>query len=172
LKPRFLIFLILILAAGLVLWWSQRKPSLTPEISAVKPTADSAPPPEISPPPSIPPAPVPEAGPVVEQPTLSAGDQKRALAAIDNLEFTFRDYANALGGNPVGTNAEITTALLGDNLKQVKLPIPAGSSQNDQGELCDPWNSPWFFHQLSGTKMEIRTAGPDRVLYTADDFVR
>jgi len=109
---------------------------------------------------------------VENRPVISPEDQKKALDAIDNLEFTFRDFASALGGNPVGTNAEITATLLGDNLKQVKLPIPAGSSQNDQAELCDPWNSPWFFHQLSGTKMEIRSAGPDRILYTTDDFVR
>lgn len=94
------------------------------------------------------------------------------LDAIDNLEFTFRDFANALGGNPVGTNAEITAALLGDNAKQIKLSIPEGSTKNSQGELCDPWGTPWFFHQLSGTKMELRSAGPDRALYTDDDFVR
>jgi hypothetical protein len=94
------------------------------------------------------------------------------LDAIDNLEFTFRDFAAALGGNPVGTNAEITAALLGDNAKQIKLPIPEASTRNDEGELCDPWATPWIFHQLSGTKMEIRSAGPDRILYTGDDFVR
>ncbi len=44
-------------------------------------------------------------------------DQQPVLVAIDNLQFAFRDFANALGGNPVGTNAEITAALLGDNPK-------------------------------------------------------
>ena len=97
---------------------------------------------------------------------------QRILDAIDNLEFSFRDYAAALGGNPVGTNAEITAALLGDNSKQLRLTIPEGSTMNKDGELCDPWGSAWFFHQLSGTKMEIHSAGPDHTLYTADDFVR
>ncbi len=102
----------------------------------------------------------------------TAEDRDLILAAIDNLSFTFRDYAAALGGNPVGSNEEITAALLGDNEKQIKLPLPAGSTLNERRELCDPWRTPWFFHQLSGKQMEIRSAGPDRILYTSDDFTR
>ena len=40
-----------------------------------------------------------------------------------------------------------------------------------KGELCDRWGRPFFFHQLSGTKMEIRSAGPARQLWTDDDVV-
>ncbi len=104
--------------------------------------------------------------------SISPQQRQLVLDAIDNLQFNFRDFSAALGSNPVGTNTEITAALLGDNLKQIKLPIPEGSTRNAQGELCDPWDSPWFFHQLSGTQMEIRSAGPDRIHYTQDDFVR
>jgi hypothetical protein len=118
----------------------------------------------------------PEAAPPVAPPAepegLTPQEIQTVRDAIDNLEFVFRDFANALGGNPVGTNAEITTALRGDNLKQLKLEIPAGSSVSPDGELCDPWGTPWFFHQLSSRKMEIRSAGKDRQLYTGDDFVR
>jgi hypothetical protein len=112
--------------------------------------------------------------PPPQLPTPSSTPEERQLLfdAIDNLEFTFRDYANALGGNPVGTNAEITAALQGDNPNQLKLETPGGSSVNSNSELCDPWGTPWFFHQLSASKMEIRSAGPDRVLYSEDDFVR
>jgi hypothetical protein len=172
LKPRILIFWVLILTAGLALWWTQRKPQTPAAAPTVSPAAVSAPEPEISVPSPVPPTPVSEPPVPLVPPTITLEDQKMALDAIDNLDFTFRDYASALGGNPVGTNAEITAALLGDNLKQLKLAIPVGSSQNDQAELCDPWGSPWFFHQLSGSKMEIRSAGPDRALYTTDDFVR
>ena len=74
-----------------------------------------------------------------------------------------------MGENPVGNNAEITKALMGDNLKQVKIPIPSGSSMNANGELCDRWGTPYFFHQLSAKQMEVRSAGPDREMWTADD---
>lgn len=114
----------------------------------------------------------PAAADAATVPEVSPEEAREAREAIDNLELTLRDYGLALRGNPVGTNAEITAALMGDNEKQMKLEIPAGSTLNGQGELCDPWGTPWFFHQLSATKTEIRSAGPDRVMYNEDDFVR
>ena len=90
-------------------------------------------------------------------------------AELEEVQGALRDYRAALGGNPVGTNAEITRALLGDNPKQLKLPVPAGSKLNPEGELCDPWGTPYFFHQVSGREMEVRSAGPDGRLWTADD---
>ncbi len=42
---------------------------------------------------------------------------------------------------------------------------------NAGGELVYSWGTPFFFHQLSATQMEIRSAGPDRVMWTADDLV-
>ncbi len=120
--------------------------------------------------PAVTPVAPPPPGPDIS--ALTPEELQRVRDAIDNVEFVLRDYAVALGGNPVGTNAEITAALRGDNLKQLKLDTPGGSSVNASGELCDPWGTPWFFHQLSGTKMELRSAGPDRKLYTKDDFVR
>ena len=56
----------------------------------------------------------------------------------------FQEFRNSLGENPVGTNAEITKALLGDNLKQVRLTLPKGSSVNDAGEMCDGRGIPFF----------------------------
>ena len=82
-----------------------------------------------------------------------------------------QEFRNSLGENPVGTNAEITKALLGDNLKQVRLTLPKGSSVNDAGEMCDARGIPFFFHQLSGTEMEIRSAGGDEQMWTDDDIV-
>ncbi len=115
----------------------------------------------------------PAAPPVL--PEISAPDLdppfEQLRGEIDNVQFALRDYRSVLGENPVGTNAEITKALLGDNLKQVKIPVPAGSSVNADGEMCDRWGTPYFFHQLSGKQMEIHSAGPDRKLGTRDDLV-
>jgi hypothetical protein len=88
---------------------------------------------------------------------------------IEEVATTIRDFRNALNGNPVGTNAEITAALLGQNERQVNFPIPTGSSVNAKGELCDHWGTPYFFHQLSSDRMEVRSAGPDKVMWSADD---
>jgi hypothetical protein len=84
----------------------------------------------------------------------------------------FIAYRGALRtGNPVGENSEITAALRGRNkLGFAFIPVDC-PAVNAKGELCDRWGTPYFFHQLSGEQMEIRSAGPDRRLWTADDQV-
>ena len=74
-------------------------------------------------------------------------------------------------GNPVGDNVEITASLAGGNSLAVALIPRDHPAINERGELCDRWSTPFFFHQVSGTQMEIRSAGPDRILRTADDIV-
>lgn len=109
---------------------------------------------------TAPPTPAPDQRPITRD---------KAIHAIDNVQFALRDFRSALKENPVGNNAEITKALLGDNLKQAKMDVPAGSKVSPDGELLDPWGTPYFFHQMGGDKMEVRSAGPDRVMWTKDD---
>ncbi len=74
--------------------------------------------------------------------------------------------------NPTGNNLDITAALNGKNLRQVVFINPAdGLRVNDRGELIDNWDTPFFFHQVSATVMEIYSAGPDRKMWTADDLM-
>ena len=91
---------------------------------------------------------------------------------LGNLRNAVSQYGSRFGGNPVGTNPEITKALNGENPKQVKfLSEESGLRINARGELVDYWGTPFFFHQLSGTEMEIHSAGPDKLMWTADDLV-
>lgn len=94
------------------------------------------------------------------------------MTDLDDVQVTLREYRNVFRENPVGSNAEIMSALNGANPRKVRLGPPAGQSLNASGELCDRWGTPYFFHQLSGTRMEIRSAGPDRTMWTADDLQR
>ena len=87
------------------------------------------------------------------------------------MRTVIRQYGSTFGSNPVGVNSEITKALQGENPKQLNFLKTDGNRVNANGELVDPWSTPYFFHQLSGTEMEIRSAGPDRVMYTSDDLV-
>jgi hypothetical protein len=91
---------------------------------------------------------------------------------LENMSRAIRQYGSMFGGNPVGINSEITSQLLGQNPKHINFIQPgAGMRVNAAGELIDPWGTPYFFHQLSGHETEIRSAGPDRVMWTADDLV-
>jgi hypothetical protein len=91
---------------------------------------------------------------------------------LENMSHAVRQYGRMFGGNPVGTNPEITSQLTGKNPKHLNFIDPeAGLRINAAGELVDPWGTPFFFHQISGTDMEIHSAGPDRIMWTGDDLV-
>lgn len=79
-------------------------------------------------------------------------------------------YRKALGSNPIGQNEDITAALTG-NFGQKGRVFPPNSPVIREGQLVDRWGTPYWFHPESGTKMEIRSAGPDKDLFTADDVI-
>lgn len=103
----------------------------------------------------------------LNSPTTSIEADVRLLGDI--LE-TFRSNFAATG-NPVGTNAEITAALAGSNRLRLALIPRDHPAINRDGELCDRWGTPFFFHSESASRMEIRSAGPDRRMWTDDDVV-
>lgn len=93
--------------------------------------------------------------------------------AVENMSRAIHQYGQMFGGNPVGTNPEITKQLNGGNPKHINfITAAAGMRVDDSGELVDPWGTPYFFHQISGSDTEIRSAGPDKIMYTADDIVK
>jgi hypothetical protein len=108
---------------------------------------------------------------VVAPPPATAENIPPAVV-LENISHAIRQYGTLFGGNPVGTNPEITAALKGGNPKQINFIKPeAGMQINGSGELVDAWGTPFFFHQLSGSEMEIHSAGPDKIMWTSDDLV-
>ena len=94
------------------------------------------------------------------------------LTVLDSARVAMHNYGSTFGENPVGTNPEITAALMGKNPKQINFITPeSGLRVNENGEMLDAWGTPFFFHQLSGREMEIRSAGEDRKMWTFDDQV-
>ena len=178
-KTRWIVALVIALLALLAIRPRQRTtvdaPGV-PAISAPAPTSEviaqsPVPPLEQTVPanaPAPPGAPLPSA--TVPAPR-TGGSLAELRDEIESVQFALRDYRSAMGENPIGNNAEITKALMGDNPKQVKIPLPRGASVNANGEMCDRWGTPYFFHQLSGKQMEIHSAGPDREMGNADDLV-
>lgn len=94
-----------------------------------------------------------------------------ASVDVDKVRLMLRDYRTIYHENPVGTNADIMRAIMGGNPKQARLGPPEGQSLSAEGELLDRWGTPYFFHQLAADSMEIRSAGPDKVLWTSDDVI-
>ena len=109
--------------------------------------------------------PVSAEGATLNAPDRSARDD---LATLDLLLSEYRKHWN---GNPVGENVEIAAALLGNNPKSLAYLPASGRFLDSSGRLIDRWGTPYFFHALSGDVMEIRSAGPDHELHTADDII-
>ncbi len=99
---------------------------------------------------------------------LPGNDIRQDMAIVASLLAAWRSNYPG-GGNPFGQNREITEKLLGRNPKGLIFLREGNRALNRDGELCDRWGTPFFFHAVSGTRMEIRSAGPDRKLWTADD---
>ncbi len=106
---------------------------------------------------------------------IPEGSPSSPLAAetvLQNVQRAIHQYSEAFGGNPVGTNPEITSQLSGDNPKHMNfVTSEAGMTINADGAMVDSWGTPLFFHQISGSEMEIHSAGPDKVMWTSDDLV-
>jgi hypothetical protein len=97
-----------------------------------------------------------------------AGSVAADLRLVSSVLETFRTNFPR-EGNPVGTNAEITAVLTGANRLRLAFLHPRHPALNASGELCDRWGTPYFFHAESAARMEIRSAGPDKKMWTADD---
>ncbi len=109
------------------------------------------------------------------QPPNAAADGFQLTAGAANPDLvavvgTVRDFRAAIGENPVGNNAEITRALLGDNSRRAQFLEP-NTATNARGEMLDRWGHPYYFHGISRTEMEVHSAGPDGVMWTEDDQV-
>ncbi len=120
------------------------------------------------------PAPVPLAPQTVPSPPAfdpASARSETASAHALKVRGLVPAYNPVNGANPVGTNAELMAAVMGKNARQAVLGPPEGLSLNPKGELVDEWGTPYFFHQLSKDVMEIHSAGPDKIMGTADDTV-
>jgi hypothetical protein len=73
--------------------------------------------------------------------------------------------------NPIGGNADLAAALRGENPnKEIFLPADHPLFSAD-GLLLDRWNTPLIVHPEAWRELELRSAGPDKTPYTADDLI-
>ena len=72
---------------------------------------------------------------------------------------------------PIGGNADLSAALLGENANRKAFIRPDHPAMNAEGQLIDRWSTPVFVHPEASRELSIRSAGPDRRLFTEDDLV-
>lgn len=97
-------------------------------------------------------------------------DGRRDVAIVFNL---FAHYRERFGGFPTGEdNAAFVNALTGNNPLRLAFIDRTHPAINARGELVDRWGKAFVFHLESRDRIDVRSAGPDGELYTADDFVK
>ena len=101
-------------------------------------------------------------------PDLSATDDLRLVNEVLQRFWLLLKNPDLLR---VGSNEEILATLLGDNPENIEFVSPDNPYIDKQGQLLDRWGTPLFFHPQSMTNIEIRSAGPDKRLFTDDDVL-
>jgi hypothetical protein len=93
---------------------------------------------------------------------------------VSALQATLTGLAQSLQGSlpPIGDDRDLARALLGRNRDGLAfLPPDSPAYDSVTGHLKDRWGTPYFVHPRGPRDFEIRSAGADRKLFTADDLV-
>jgi hypothetical protein len=94
---------------------------------------------------------------------------QRDLEILHEMLLAFTTTLQLANLPPLGDNADVTAALTGKNKRKL-LVLPANHPSIDsKGRLLDRWGTPYHFHARSAGTLDLRSAGPDKVLFTPDD---
>ncbi|MCW1884351.1 hypothetical protein OKA04_06380 [Luteolibacter flavescens] len=72
---------------------------------------------------------------------------------------------------PIGGNADLAAALRGENPNREVFVRDGNPIFSGDGLIIDRWGSPVIVHPEGWKQIELRSAGPDKTAYTADDLV-
>jgi len=101
----------------------------------------------------------------------TASDPQRDLGMVKDAVDAFVRAIKIPGALPTGSNRELVAALAGENAHRIRFIDPASRFINADGELVDRWQTPLFFHFVEADDVGVRSAGPDRAMWTADDVL-
>jgi type II secretory pathway pseudopilin PulG len=90
------------------------------------------------------------------------------VAALQVYKIEFGEY-------PKGENRLMTKTLMGENSKRTVFLEISIDSTNAEGELIDPWGTPYNILASTETGITVRSAGPNRRFDDepkSDDIVR
>jgi len=87
---------------------------------------------------------------------------------MENSLLLLKSAAN----RPLSANEDWADLFRGKNAAREEFLPAQHVALNAQGQLVDRWGTPLFFHALGGGRYEIRSAGPDHKIWTADDLQR
>ncbi|MEP4079740.1 hypothetical protein [Haloferula sp.] len=72
---------------------------------------------------------------------------------------------------PIGGNADLAACLLGENANRMPFLRPDHPALNSESLLIDRWGTPLSVHPEAAREITLRSAGPDRTMFTDDDLI-
>ncbi len=93
---------------------------------------------------------------------------------VDILHALLRQYLRHLKNRPavpIGNDSDLAKALTGHNPMRLTVLPSDNPALCADGRLRDRWGTPYFLHPQGRNTYEIRSAGPDRKLFSADDLL-
>ncbi|TDU80727.1 hypothetical protein EI77_00024 [Prosthecobacter fusiformis] len=89
---------------------------------------------------------------------------------VQTVTILLEEFRRAFGAMPTGElNDEIVRRLQGENPKGIAVLPKTHPSISPEGELLDRYGTPYRFHPESAWQTTIRSAGPDKEMWTSDD---
>lgn len=165
-RIRVLLFLVLLAAVGALLWLASRKdaamPASPPPPLAIRPTnrIEFAVPPQPSAAESILDGYGDPASPPIE-------DLRKIHRVVTGYFSVVKDGSR----HPIGGNPDLAAALRGDNPNREVFVREDHPIFGKDGSIIDRWGSAVVVHPEAYRQLALRSSGPDRSPYTADDLV-
>jgi hypothetical protein len=78
----------------------------------------------------------------------------------------------AAANRPLSANEDWADFFRGVNAAHERFLPENHASLNAKGQLIDRWGTPLFFHALGNGRYDLRSAGPDKTMWTSDDIHR
>jgi len=97
---------------------------------------------------------------------------KKDISALNDLLATLRSEIRNMDTRFISTNEDIAEVLLGKNRFNLKFIAEDSKALNEKKQIIDRWGSPVLFHVETAKEIAIRSAGPDKEMFTADDLHR
>lgn len=182
-KPRTISLAVTVLAlAGAGVLWLVTRPIESPldQFPRSSPSKTAAAPAAKKPPAPVVAAPAVPEPPPRDRRAIDPEIQKLADRLADHTQTPLNDleivsefmemYRKTFSQLPVGSNEDLTAILTGSNPLNGVL-FPSDSPMIVKGQIVDRWGSPYWIHPNSGAQSEIRSAGPDKSLFTPDDVI-
>lgn len=174
-RPGPYVLTLLVVVLGVLTWWMQKvltDPAIQQAIRETKAQRETR-----SPEPGAPLSPPSQTAPQNEgvDPMINSLHQEMIQSEtppereIEILQELIALNQRAQPGSTLGDNGDITLALVGNSAQGAWL--PRQSPRIRDGQLLDRWGTPYWFHPNAANQIEIRSAGPDKNLFSSDDII-